>query len=549
MVKFLTALMTLSFILGAAAHAKPELKSKIRSNQVLLTNAQFKKLSAKKRARYISRIKDIFVEHEKMMMKYIPVVENKISVPLFFETAVAGWAGETCVIGGQKAVVVGSGACSTRGFKCEAEGITDGFKCGGIFSNVCIQRVVDGSVGTISSRCRAASKDDPKVDVKVLGEARTLYNEICSGEDSTKVSCQILTAKLDKETKRADEPVATPEPPAPGEPTTGTPGTPTPAAPAAPVPPLDGPEAAPTTSTRCYEKPSAERCAEGSLTLAKMEDGTIDIAGCRRSDENKPFRYARQGNTFAFLKFLKENKTNPIVIKGLSAFGIKADDSIENGKKQDGAITFLERFHRDEGRTHDPYFDLGGIAEGGSPAAAEEMLVLFNTKNELCDDILKVRNELAQDSSRNSARKKLSFEETKTDADYNLAHVKDFEEYCKAEPPKVPPVRALEIKMANDAVWNVFPTQITADGDGKWKFQMLDGTRTTEGLLTKNRDGSFTFFNYADETEYSIKEFSRVHRQVVNVQRPADATGDSACDSFRGKPAAAAVVPAATGDK
>lgn len=546
MVRCLSLFIGLLFFVAATAGAQAaDNKSKIRSVPVLLTYSEFKKLSSKQRTRYIGRVKDIFVEYEKMMMKYTPVVENKIRIPIFFETADAGWAGQKCVIGGREGTTAGPGLCSTRTFPCPDEDkVNDGFKCGGIFSNACIPRL---PIATISTRCRGESKDT-EFEKEVLEAAKKLYNDVCKDEDASKVSCQVLTAKLEKATEKAAAPV-TPAPPATPPPATAPPAatppvetTPEVVDPFPDDPSVRDSEPASETSTRCYEKPSAARCAEGSLTLAqyphRIENSTgevetvmlADLASCRRSEDGKPFKYAPKANTLNFLKFLKENKTNRVVIRGLQSFNLSVDHTIRA----------LEGFVSKEGESKDPHFDLNGLPAGASQAAVEEMLVLYNTKNKnnLCEDIVRVRNELAREELVGGARKKLNFDEVKKDADFNVSRKKDFENGCKAG--KIPQVKALEIKFSDDSTWNVFPMQIKADGDNKWKFATRDGARVSEGTVIKNQDGSYTYVD-DENIEYPVKDFTRIHRSLVNTgDRPPEAKDDPACDSFRPPAAAAA---------
>lgn len=152
----------------------------------LLPISRFKSLSTQHQKTYLTELRQALVNFEKSLNS-----KTKFSMFSLFPTAHAGWNNK-CVIGG---VIrsTGTSLCPTHGRSCEDK--EDGFMCGLIFGNTCIDRL---PIEDISDRCLNYSKPvDTEKYQAIKEEYESLIDEVCSEtNEKTQNPCEVVKRRI-----------------------------------------------------------------------------------------------------------------------------------------------------------------------------------------------------------------------------------------------------------------------------------------------------------------------------------------------------------------
>ncbi len=245
-------------------------------HRLTLSPDQYKWLTVEQRKAYISELRAHFQNFEDARRGQTPVA----SFSFWMSQAFADGEGR-CLIGGADQPLIG-GKCSSRNNECEGQ--PDSFKCGAVFSSVCISRT---PVNSISSRCRMEADKTvtmtPDQYESYDIDSQIIYNKYCPEEKAASVPCAQLKKQMEssrgKFSKTADSNQQAAQPPPVA--TTGADGKPTAQTPAPastkqgakpPVPSAAAPATTtPTTSPgSCVDAdPLGVGCVNDSVAVAK----------------------------------------------------------------------------------------------------------------------------------------------------------------------------------------------------------------------------------------------------------------------------------------
>lgn len=191
--------ITLTFILSI--HFQSFAKKAELSFEVLATPT-FENMPEDLRKEYVQEIRKTWVEFENIYNnKNAPV--SSVWKNIFIETANA--ADQMCIVGGNLLTAInnnGKFSCPTRTKPCKDE-MADGFRCGAIFGEKCIDR---NPIADISKRCLEAA---PSTALKKTEYERMLknlavdFNSICNEKSAiaSKDGCKFLATKFNRITK------------------------------------------------------------------------------------------------------------------------------------------------------------------------------------------------------------------------------------------------------------------------------------------------------------------------------------------------------------
>lgn len=135
-----------------------------------LSERDYRRLSSDHRHKYITSVRKAFVELEQMSLIGREVASEATIIFLNLVVPKA-FASNQCFIGGVEQPIVG-GKCSTVNNKKDCPGEND-FKCGAIFSGVCISRF---PVRSISQRCLVQSANNT-----IPGDQYDIFKEELGG--------------------------------------------------------------------------------------------------------------------------------------------------------------------------------------------------------------------------------------------------------------------------------------------------------------------------------------------------------------------------------
>lgn len=195
---------------GAQAAGKTKAKaSKAKPKQALVSTAVFKTWSKKKQANYLLRVRFALVEFERANLKFTELALNDSfwrQYAQFLPEALAEGTGSLCMVGGRQRDMV-NGKCPTWGYACSGAS-DEGYKCGVIWGNICVDRK-DGADGKgISERCEIAyANANPKPAVNyeaVKADFEEVYSN-CAPENFDSKFNERSRANCEKFIKRADE--------------------------------------------------------------------------------------------------------------------------------------------------------------------------------------------------------------------------------------------------------------------------------------------------------------------------------------------------------
>ena len=161
----------------------------------MLAPYTYNQLPSKQQKEYINQIRKAWLDFEKIYHSNT-IVTAPIWQRLFFENAYA--AAPACIIGGANIWSVRSGkkyVCPTRGRDCD--GKPDSFRCGAIFSEVCISRT---PISDLSERCYKESSSKPlKKDEyeHIVSVMAPDFEALCSEKAVTnRDGCRVLANKM-----------------------------------------------------------------------------------------------------------------------------------------------------------------------------------------------------------------------------------------------------------------------------------------------------------------------------------------------------------------
>ncbi|MBX7231073.1 MAG: hypothetical protein K1X29_03205, partial [Bdellovibrionales bacterium] len=214
--------------------------TKKNTKNLILSLAEFAKLSDQQKRNYIKKLQDAIYDFEvwqaKNGMEYVSNDPNNSPWSFFAEA----WAADeddscNCIIGGvcrKKITRNNKKLCPTFGRPCSQDNTK--FKCGKIYNEVCIVRI---PIDTISQRCHENGDKEDITYTKIKTEIESIADRLCKNPDNGS-PCGYLITRIKK---LAPAPAA----PAPAAPAPAAPAPAAPAAPGAPATPAPGAPATP----------------------------------------------------------------------------------------------------------------------------------------------------------------------------------------------------------------------------------------------------------------------------------------------------------------